>query len=188
MKSVMNIVGSPHKDSFTAILNNCVLDHIDKYGLNVVSAYERNVRPCIDCKYCGRVERCRYDDMDDIDAMLRECEMMVIATPIYNMSVPSPLKAILDRMQRYYMARFSLGLRPPIKKHKDAILLTTCGCSGGEEARVVEEQLRRIFTVINTSLVGTILWSGTDSKDFDLQLQISNTHDKIEKILDKIKS
>ena len=186
MKSILNIFGSPHKNGVTAILNNCVLEHINQYGLYVIYAYDRNVKPCIDCKKCAESEGCIFGDMDDIDLHLRQSDIIIIATPIYNMCFPSPLKAILDRMQRYFMARFSLGLKPPIEKHKKMILLATCGCDNKDEASVIEKQLKRICTVINADLVGTILWSGTDSDKFDVELNIFNTHNKIKEILEKI--
>lgn len=187
MKSVLNIFGSPHKDGFTALLNNCVLDHINnKYGLNVIYSYDRNVRACIDCKLCATKEQCCFDDMNDIDIMLKESDLIIIATPIYNMSFPSPLKAMVDRMQRYFAARFVLGKKPVIKKHKHAILLVTCGSKNDGEADVVQEQLKRMFTVINADLVGTILWNDTDNEEFDLEFNITETHDKIKKIFNKI--
>ena len=186
MKSVLNIFGSPHKNGFTAKLNNCALDHIDKYGLNSIYVYDRNIKPCIDCKLCASKEGCCFDDMDDIDIMLRESDLIIIATPIYNMSFPAPLKAVIDRMQRYFMARFFLGINPPIKKSKSAILLATCGSESINEVDIIKEQLRRTFTIINTRLVETILWDGTDNKDFDIELKISDAHEKIKEVIKKI--
>lgn len=94
--------------------------------------------------------------------MLRECDLLVIASPIYNLSFPAPLKAVIDRFQRYFEARFSLGIKPAIAKHRPAVLLLSAGalCPEGEE--FVSRQLRQCFSVMNTTLHAPLSWMNTD--------------------------
>ena len=81
-----------------------------------VNAYELNAHPCTGCRACAKKEKCTYDDLDKFDKELRKCDLLVVASPVYNDSFTSPMKAILDRTQRYFEARFSLA--PPA--HKEA--------------------------------------------------------------------
>ena len=100
--------------------------------------------------------------LDQIDDMIRRADMLVFATPVYNLTFPAPLKAIVDRFQRYFEARFALGLRPPIAKPKRAALLMTQGSGDPFGAQAIEKQLRMTFTVMNTQLDEIVLWTDTD--------------------------
>ena len=81
---------------------------------------------------------------------------------MFNDSFPSPMKAVLDRSQRYFEARFSLGIRQPVKKHRDAVLLLTMGQEEDFPLEVTAHQLQRAFSVMNTTLRGCVVWDGTD--------------------------
>lgn len=59
-------------------------------------------------------------------------------------------------LQRYWSARFVLGLRPPIAKPKRGILLTVSGSPSDEGGRLIEQQLAPHLTVLNTTLAGTV--------------------------------
>ena len=102
--------------------------------------------------------------------MIRRAELLVFATPVYNLTFPAPLKAIVDRFQRYFEARFALGLRPPIEKPKKAALLMTLGSKDMFGAEVVEKQLRMAFSVMNTQLEEVVAWPGTDRPEGKEQL------------------
>ena len=101
-------------------------------------------------------------DMDEFFRDFENADGIVIATPIYNLSFPAPLKAIFDRTQRYYNARFSLGKRPPIAKHRPAALLMAAG-DPHEDGDIAVKQLCRSFTVTNCTLVDHTICAGTDA-------------------------
>lgn len=75
-------------------------------------------KPCIHCGKCETADLCVFDDLDEYNKLLNEAEALVFASPVYNLSVPAPLKALIDRSQRYFSKRFSLGIKPPIKNIK----------------------------------------------------------------------
>ncbi len=72
------------------------------------------------------------------------------------------MKALLDRTQRYFEARFSLGVRHPIKKRRQAVLLLAMGQQEDFALEVTAYQLQRAFSVMNTELSGCAVWDGTD--------------------------
>ena len=76
--------------------------------------------------------------------------------------MPSPLKAIFDRMQRYFSARFYQNKKPPIKKAKNAVLLLTCGSNDERGPKIIITQVKMVFTILNAKLTGTIVWYDTD--------------------------
>ena len=162
-KLVLVFFGSPNQNGTTAALLHEFLKPFEGSArVETVNAYERNIAPCIACNVCVGEERCSQPDFDDIDMLIRAADVIVVATPVYNLSFPAPLKAIVDRTQRYFAARFSLGIPNPVEKHKTAALLVTCGSRDCEGAEIISRQLKLAFSVINTSMEGMVVWLGTD--------------------------
>lgn len=166
-KTILTISGSPHKDGISAKMLQCFTELLEEYSvehslcIRHYDAFECGFAPCIDCRACCQFEGCVNDDMNQFFGDFETADGIIIATPIYNLSFPAPLKTILDRMQRYYNARFSLGKRPPIAKHRPAALLMAAG-DPNEDGAVVIKQLCRTFTVTNCTLVCHSLCAGTD--------------------------
>lgn len=165
-KKMLILFGSPHGNGHTRELLESFLTPFRKqehWKITGYSAYRSPVKPCIGCRVCARKEGCIYDDFNEIDKSLRESDLLVVASPVYQFSFPAPLKAVLDRTQRYFEARFSLNIVPPIAKHREAVLLLTMGSEEAFGAEVASYQLKRAFTVMNTSLKDCIVWQATDA-------------------------
>lgn len=157
---ILVLYGSPHADGHTARLLHAFLEPFNGMPVDFVDAYAEQIAPCTACGYCKKKEGCSNPDFDRIDAYIRRADLLVVASPVYNLTFPAPLKAMMDRTQRYFEARFSLGKKPPIEKPKHAVLLAACG--SGDGAEIMERQLKMIFSVMNTRLLHTVVWSGTD--------------------------
>ena len=102
--------------------------------------------------------------MDAFFADFETADGIIIASPVYNMSFPSPLKAIIDRMQRYYSARFFLDKRSPVAKRRPVAMLLSAG-SPDENGDFSAMQLRKIFTVTNCELLCRVTLNNTDNID-----------------------
>ncbi len=157
---ILTISGGPRKDGCSARLLRrftagwqAAFIHYD--------AYECRFAPCSDCRFCREHEGCAIDDMDGFFADFERADGIVFASPVYNMSFPAPMKAVIDRMQRYYSARFFLGQRPPIARFRPAALLLSAG-SHDEDGSIVASQLRKIFTVTNCELTCSVIVNNTD--------------------------
>ncbi|MFW6312128.1 MAG: flavodoxin family protein, partial [Nanoarchaeota archaeon] len=71
--------------------------------IEVINAYEENISPCIDCRYCWKNRGCSIkDNMQDIYNKIDEADNIIIASPVYFHTVPGPLKIIIDRCQVYW--------------------------------------------------------------------------------------
>jgi NAD(P)H-dependent FMN reductase len=106
------------------------------------------------------------EDFLPVDAALQRADILVIASPVYVLGFPAPLKALLDRGQQYFEAKFSLGITA-IKKHKKAVLLSAHGSRDDRGVLFMEEQLKMIFNVFNAELSATITAHNTDSAHID---------------------
>lgn len=154
------INGSPHKNGATAELLSLLLDNSPR-ALTEINCFSRAVIPCDDCRGCFSADGCVKRDMDDIYEALEDADCLIFASPVYNRSFPAPMKALLDRFQCYWAARFIQGKKPPIPKPKAAILLTACG-SERDDGRFLEQQLAPLLTVLNAHLVGAVHLKSTD--------------------------
>ena len=161
-KNAIVLFGSPKSDGFSSKLLNNFLSELNGYNVTVIDTYKENIHPCTDCGTCKLTESCKYHDLDQFDYMLRTADLLIVATPVYNLSFPAPLKSVLDRMQRYFSARFFQNKKPPIEKRKRAVLLLTSGSTDKLGPQIITSQLKMIFTVLNANLDYTITWNNTD--------------------------
>ena len=66
----------------------------------IVNAHSCNVRACIDCRYCWEHPECSIQDgWQEIDSYLRECDNVVIASPVYFCEITGPVLSVLSRIQ-----------------------------------------------------------------------------------------
>lgn len=160
------------RNGYTKKLLNAFLNGLNgSYNVKIFDCYKLSPHPCISCGICEKNDTCCFNDLDEYDMLLNKAELLVFASPVYNLSVPSPLKALIDRSQRYFSKRFSLGIKPPIKIHKKSVLLLTCGSNDERGFEIITDQLSRMFTIINTELYASVFMSQTDNiidtKDFE---------------------
>ena len=92
------------------------------HTVDVIDVCKLHIGGCLACEYChtrGRGECVQKDDMQKIYALLREAEMLVIASPIYYHGISGQLKCVIDR---FYSAAYPA--RPP-KLKKVAMILSS---------------------------------------------------------------
>lgn len=90
--------------------------------VTIIDVCSKDIKGCIACEYChtkGRGSCILKDDMEEIYMLLRETDMLVIASPIYYHGISGQLKCVIDR---FYSAAYPS--RPPRLK-KIAIILSS---------------------------------------------------------------
>lgn len=165
VKKILVLLGSPHHQGSTARMLEYFLAGFSgkDWEIEIFDAYQEKPSPCLACGWCASHEECAVtDSLSQLDSVIRDSDLLVVASPVYNLSFPAPLKAVIDRFQRYFEARFSLGLRPPIQKSRKAVLLASAGSDSTEGVEIMEKQLRLCFSVMNTQLEGSAVWLSTD--------------------------
>mgnify|MGYP000802091376 CR=1 FL=1 len=168
-KKVLILSGSPRKGGNSDILCDEFLRGAREAGhqLEKVRPTEKKIAPCLGCYYCASHggECVRRDDMADLLQQMIDADVIVLASPVYFYSINAQLKAVIDRFQRYFEARFARGIRPAIATHRDAVLLLTMGRYDPFAVEVCEKTLRQSFSVMNTTLKKTMVLPDTDRAD-----------------------
>jgi multimeric flavodoxin WrbA len=76
--------------------------------VELVRAYEANVDPCVACQGCNEDQvGCRVggDGWHRLEGLLRAADILLLASPVYFMGPPAPVKAIVDRLQALWWYR-----------------------------------------------------------------------------------
>ena len=105
----MNILvlnGSPCPHGNTAALVNTFADEAQKAGhhVSVFQIGNRDIRGCKNCYACRATlnGNCvQKDDMQEIYPVMRECEMLVIASPIYHYSLTGQTHCAIERIYAF---------------------------------------------------------------------------------------
>lgn len=165
---VLALMGSPRKNGYTAKLLGALLREFPKgTDIEIVSLYELNPTPCNACGYCKAGNGCSKKDLEEFFKKFETADVIIFATPIYFMGVPAPMKALIDRFQRYYEARFRRNVKYPIEKRRKAALIVTSGSDGEIGYEVVKHQFLQAFSVLNIELGGAMLARNTDKCGVD---------------------
>ena len=171
MKAV-HIFGSPHKNGFTRKLADFYISSLpEECEIKEFNAYEMNVMSCFGCKGCEKANICISDDMDSLTKAIDESDILIISSPIYYLSFPAPLKAIIDRFQRFFEAdrRGDNFLR---NKERKAVILLTAG-TPSERGETVKKQLRWVLPSLGAKLDKMIICPKTDSINIESTMEFA---------------
>lgn len=181
---------SPDKKGSTHFLVSELLKAFQNAEVSFFDAYKMNPKPCIDCGYCGRKRGCSLGDLDEFFEVFESCDVFVAAYPVYFLSLPAPMKAVLDRFQRYFSARFSRGVKKPVEKNRTAVLLSTCGSDDETGFEITFKQWKMAFSVSGVNEIETVFIPGLDGvniKDTNYGVKVKKAVRKINNYFEKEK-
>jgi multimeric flavodoxin WrbA len=120
MKKVLILIGSPRKKGSTAVLAQEAARALHDIGVATEMLFldEVSMRGCQACYWCKKhdIAECAVKDgMQDLHRKMKECDGIIVATPIYFGTVTAQTKLWLDRMFPYIGMDLSPKM-PPGKK------------------------------------------------------------------------
>lgn len=99
-KKVLILSGSPRKGGNSDLLCDEFMRGAREAGHEVekIRVQEKKVACCIACYACEKTGVCAIkDDMAEIMQKMIDCDVMVLASPVYFYSIDAQLKAVIDR-------------------------------------------------------------------------------------------
>ncbi len=99
-KKVLILSGSPRKSGNSDLLCDEFMRGASEAGHKVekIRVQEKSIACCIACYACRDTGICAIkDDMADIMQKMIDCDVMVLASPVYFYSIDAQLKAVIDR-------------------------------------------------------------------------------------------
>ena len=156
--------GSPLENSHTRVLLNAMLEEL-KGEVKLVDCYRANIAPCKDCKYCFKRPGCSIkDDMQEIYAYIKECDAVIIATPMHFGTVSGPMLNVFTRLQSFWSSRHirQKDTKDKIKEKYGALLVTTGGNWVNMEL-LMEGTADFAFDHMETEQIGSVYAKETDN-------------------------
>ena len=152
--------GSPRKDGDTAALVTRLQGALSGES-HIIRAYDGNISPCVDCRACWTRAGCAIDDgWQEVDALLRRCDSVVLASPIYFSELTGPLLSVLSRLQQYYCAKVFRGEAIPFAGKRGGLLLV--GGGDGSAARAEQTAITLLHQMGCREIFPTILCHDTN--------------------------
>ncbi len=170
MNKLLIINSSPRNNGVCVEVLNQIKPYFKECEIKEYDLYKLSPAPCIACGYCELHEGCSNKDLDIFFEDFEDADYIAIFSPMYNNFFPAPLKALIDRFQRYYSAKFLRGAKEPIKKHKSLGLVIASGSNARECANYMSNTIKQCFSVLNGTLSARYYIPDTDSKSYTFNI------------------
>lgn len=106
---ILVLNGSPRPQGNTKKMINVFVGAVDGHQVDVIDVCKKKINGCLACEYChtkGNGSCIQKDDMQEVYDLLKEAEMLIIASPIYYHGISGQLKCVIDR---FYSAAYPRG-------------------------------------------------------------------------------
>jgi len=131
---VLAIAGSPRRHGNSEILLDWVIGHMKEdpcVTITKVALTEADIAPCRGCNACEKLNRCVIrDGMDLMHDQIIEADCIILAAPVYCMSICSQAKGLVDRTQVFRSRKYVLKLpvvSPERKGKRLGLFISTAG-------------------------------------------------------------
>lgn len=137
--------------------------------VKVFRTHDMDIQPCTGCGECETLGRCVIEDMfQDIFDQLIACDGVVFASPLYFMNVPARGKALIDRCQAFWAAKYRLG-QDLFNGRKRPGLLVSCagaryGPGGSDIFRGMIDTMTYVFDVLELVMMEHLFITRVDAK------------------------
>ena len=159
MSRILVLNGSVRRGGNTELLVQSFAEGARKNNsVEIVSAADFKVNPCIGCNSCFKREEnaCfQNDSMTEIYQKLKETDILVIASPVYFYGISAQLKAVIDRLHTPMRNSF------PIKK---LALILVGAASLPEMFDAIKMQYNLALNFFGLEDAGTVLVRGAREK------------------------
>ena len=109
---VLILNGSPKNNGNTALALREMIKIFDIEGIGIEYVHVGNlaIRGCLACLQCYKTGKCAIEDVvNEIAEKFRECDALVVGSPVYYASANSTLTALLDRL--FYSTNFDKRMK-----------------------------------------------------------------------------
>lgn len=129
--------------------------------LTAYNIYEKRIGPCNACEDCFNTGVCTIkDDFPRMYKSMMAADIVLIASPIYFMGPPAPLKAFIDRCLCGYSKKMSSKKRPKKKKYGGLIL--TAGSPERKMFNGTISIIKSLFWSLDIRYMGELLAGNMD--------------------------
>ncbi|MCU0592501.1 MAG: NAD(P)H-dependent oxidoreductase [Desulfobacterales bacterium] len=163
---IVGLQGSPRKKGNTNFLLSTFLQTAAQRGAvtRTIQVAERNILPCKEYVVCEKKGYCPIDDdmAGEIYGLLRQAEVVVLASPIFFYNMTSQLKALVDRCQTFWARKYRLKLNDPLKNTRQGYLLGVGATRGKNLFEGLQLTAKYFFDAIDARYEGSLVYRGIE--------------------------
>ncbi|MEJ2102720.1 MAG: NAD(P)H-dependent oxidoreductase, partial [Desulfobacterales bacterium] len=159
---VVGLQGSPRKKGNTAFLLSAFMQALKKLGaqIRIIDVAQKNIIPCKEYVVCEKKGYCPIDDdlKSEIYPLIRQAEVVVLASPIFFYNMTAQLKAVVDRCQTFWARKYKLRLADPAKKTKRGFFLSVGATRGKNLFEGLQLTAQYFFDAIDARYAGSLTY------------------------------
>lgn len=166
-KKLLAVSTSPRTKGNSDSALDLLLDTLkDQYDIEKISLKTTLVSPCRGCGFCEKEGECiQKDAFIPLMEKMLECDVLVLASPVYAMSVCAQAKTVIDRCQVLWARKYLLKTILPSAEKRGIFI----AAAGQTDERVFEHTVpvaRFLFDVsgVKNANMQYVLLSGLDKK------------------------
>lgn len=153
-KKIVVITGSPRKAGNSFAMTEAFIAAAEKRGHTVTrfDAAKMNVSGCRACETCFKTGKpCSFnDDFNTIAPAIQAADAVVFSMPVYWYSIPSQIKAVIDKLFSFYNAKVDLS-------GKECALISCCEENDISVFDGVRIPIERSAALLNWKMVGAVM-------------------------------
>ena len=153
---VLMINGSPHKDGNTALAIK-EMEEIFKSAdveVEILQVGSSAIRGCAGCYACTKLGKCAFDDIvNEAAEKFKECDGLVVASPVYYAAPNGTLVSFLDRL--FYSSHFDKTM----KVGASVAVARRGGCSATFDA------LNKYFAISGMAIATSQYWNSVHGRN-----------------------
>lgn len=159
---VIGLQGSPRKKGNTSFLLTSFMQAAESLGAQtrIIEVTQKNIIPCKEYVVCEKKGFCPIDDdvKSEIYPLIRQAEVVILASPIFFYNMTAQLKAVVDRCQTFWARKYKLKLADPAKKTKRGFLLSVGATRGKNLFEGLQLTAQYFFDAIDARFEGSLTY------------------------------
>lgn len=147
---VLLLNGSPRAHGNTDIALREMVRVFEQEGVEteLIQVGNRDIRGCIACQNCRKLGKCVFDDaVNELAPKLRECDGLVVGSPVYYASANATLVALLQRLF------YSSGVDVSMKVGAAVVAARRSGLTA------TFDELNKFFTISGMPVASSRYWN-----------------------------
>jgi multimeric flavodoxin WrbA len=182
---ILGILGSPRRHGNSELLLDEFLKGAKENGADVekIILNELKFTSCQECGGCDKTGVCiRDDDLTSVYYKILNAQGIVIASPIFFGTVTSQIKAMMDRCQCLWIAKYVLKKKLRQQKAR-GFFISVGGINRTDFFESAKKVIKIFFATIDVSYNGELFFPGVDRegqiKEIDGALQSAREKGKL---------
>lgn len=159
---VLGFQGSPRRKGNTSFLLATFMQAAEKLGAQtqVIEVTRKDIIPCKELVVCENKGYCPIEDdiKAEIYPLIRQAEVVVLATPIFFFNMTAQLKAVVDRCQLFWARKYRFNLADPANKTKRGFLLSVGASKGKSLFEGLQLSAKYFFDAIDARFAGSLTY------------------------------